>query len=78
MLSSYWHINVKNSKKKRKHHRVMYGWEPPPNDLVKINFDGSVWNTGKGAGGFLIRDSSACVLLAGGCDSDWLLFCATS
>lgn len=23
-------------------HRVMYGWEPPTNDSVKINFDGSL------------------------------------
>ncbi len=46
---------------------VFFTWEPPPPSFLKVNFDGSVLDSGtRGGAGFVIRDPSARVVAAGG------------
>lgn len=51
-------INEKRRKKKIR-------WEPPPENWVKINFDGSVLQDGATAWGFVIRNGQGIVIHSG-------------
>ncbi|XP_038988624.1 uncharacterized protein LOC120112809 [Phoenix dactylifera] len=50
------------------HQMVFFTWEPPPLSFLKVNFDGSVLDSGmRGGAGFIIRGPHSRVVAAGGC-----------
>ena len=41
-------------------------WTPPPDGVIKANFDATIWDNGRATAGCILRDSTDEVLLVAG------------
>nr|XP_029124163.1 uncharacterized protein LOC114914796 [Elaeis guineensis] len=63
-LSTPWHWGSCGSHSSTPTKTLMVHWVPPPQDVLKVNFDGS-FKQGSGGAGFIVRDHMGEVLYAG-------------
>lgn len=63
-LSTARHWSSCNSRSPTSMNTLMVHWVPPPQDVLKVNFDGS-FKQGAGGAGFIVRDHMGEVLYAG-------------